>query len=118
MTTATRFASRAYAGEADLQPLADLLNIADQADGIEEYHSLAATRTWLTAPPRDLARDVRLWTDEAGQLVATGWMRLDPPVESVDGDLYFRVHPAARWQGLEEEILAWAAARVREFGQG
>jgi mycothiol synthase len=35
----------------------------------------------------------------------------------VDGNLYWRIHPEARRQGLESTILGWGAERVREAGR-
>ena len=119
MTTQTRFAARAFAGEEDLAGAAELINTCNTVDQLkdEPYASATSMRQWwLEDPTLKPERDIRFWYDESGRTVALGVAFVAPPDEDqtvVDGHLFFRVHPEARNQGLEEALVDWAAARVR-----
>lgn len=109
---------RPYEGETDLQLIANLLNTCEAADREEIYYSIAGLRTEFTAPNCLPERDLRLWFDDSGQLVAFGQMSI--PVEhldTTDGYLWFRVHPQARRQGLEPEILAWGETCLQDIAK-
>ncbi len=122
MTTQTQFQARPFAGEADLQGICDLINTCNAGDQLadEPYASLTFMREWLLEDhDLDRERDIRLWTDSTGRIIGLGIVRIPPtnaaeaePV--VDGHLFFRVHPDARAENLEPEIVGWAADRVRE----
>ena len=118
MTTQTIFHARPFAGEADLQPICDLLNLIDEVDHLNDGHDVDEARQWLLDPSRDPQRDLRLWEDATGRLVgfASAWVP-QPGGEVVDGNLYWRIHPAARRQGLESTIIGWGAERFREVGR-
>lgn len=107
-----------YRGETDLQPIADLLNICERVDCEDTYYTVAGLQMEFTAPNCDTNRDLCLWHDSNGQLVAFGqlWMPSEF-IDEVDGFLWFRVHPEARQQGLESEMIAWAEDRIREVAQ-
>jgi ribosomal protein S18 acetylase RimI-like enzyme len=67
----------------------------------------------LTAPTYDPARDFRAWRDAAGALRAFARVRIEP----VRGEHHGRLHYAiarADDAALEPEVIAWAAARLRE----
>ncbi|HEX8218098.1 MAG TPA: GNAT family N-acetyltransferase [Chloroflexia bacterium] len=116
MNTQTRIKSRDYAGEADLQPICDLINFIDRyGDLDDDFATVSGWRTNLSDPDTVLARDVRLWEDEGGRLVGLGRLWFAPAGEEPVTDAYFfiRVHPDVRDQGLEEEMLAWAEGQVR-----
>jgi mycothiol synthase len=120
MTTQTSFKAREFAGEADLQAICDLSNLIDAVDKLDDNHSVEDTRQAMLDPNRDPQRDVRLWEDAAGRLVGFGAMwipRAQPDADKVDADLYMRIHPDTRLQGLEDEILAWGEARTREVAR-
>jgi mycothiol synthase len=122
MAIQTKFKSRPNAGEADLQPICDLLNLCNEVDKLEDepYAAVDDTRRWLDSPELDQARDVRMWEDEAGRLVGLGiaWIaKEDDENGEVDSHLFFRVHPDARNTGLETQIIDWASERVREVGR-
>jgi mycothiol synthase len=118
VTTQTLFASRPYAGEADLQAVCELLNACDAVDHLDDNYSVDSLRTELTDPRLDPARDIRVWTDAAGRMIAYGQLWSTPNVEDVqDASLYMRVHPDVREADLEPEIVAWGTERAREVGR-
>ena len=122
MTTQTRATMRPYAGEADLPAILDLLNTCDALDQLDDNYSLDSLRRRLDEPPVDQAHDLRLWEDATGRLAGFGqlwYAPLSPADEVIDGEIYFRVHPGLRNQGLEDEIIAWGAGRgYRKIGLG
>lgn len=106
-----------YTGEADLQPIANLINACEVVDHLEEGTSVAELRAELEAPGYDRKRDMSLWRDADGRL--QGFVRLWRPevVETVEGRLIFKVHPQARRSDLGAQCLAWAEDRLREAAQ-
>ncbi|NJO44078.1 MAG: GNAT family N-acetyltransferase [Cyanobacteria bacterium CRU_2_1] len=109
---------RPYQGESDQHPIVDLLNICETIDCEDSYYSLIGLQQEFTSPGFDPTRDVCLWQDANGQLV--GFAQLWIPTELVDeadGHLWFRVHPNARNQGIEPEIIHWAESRIRQVGR-
>jgi mycothiol synthase len=115
MTTLTRHYERAYAGEADLQPMCDLLAACEAVDHLEETTTITELRLQVSDPQVDPTRDMRLWTDETRRLVALAALWLPPPGATQDGFLSVAIHPDARHDAdLEAAVMAWAAARLRE----
>lgn len=110
--------TRSYAGETDLRPIADLLNLCETVDREDTYYTITGLQLEFTAPNCDASRDLRLWQDHTGQLIAFGqlWMPSEF-TEQVDGFLWFRVHPAVRQHGLEHEVIAWAEERIQQVAQ-
>ncbi|HET6313682.1 MAG TPA: GNAT family N-acetyltransferase, partial [Chloroflexia bacterium] len=120
MNTQTRIKSREYAGEADLQPICDLLNFIDKYGDLDDgFATVADWRTNLSDPETVVARDVRIWEDESGRMVGFGRLWFPRAGEEPVTDAYFflRVHPEVRDQGLEEEMLEWAEGQVRQVAQ-
>src|SRR5215212_168971 len=118
MTTQTLFRTRSYAGEADLPAICDLLNACVAVYKLDDNYSVEDLRTEFSDPRLDPARDVRLWEDPAGRLIGFGQLWSAPNEEAVqDAGLNIRIHPEARGNDLESEILAWGAERAREVGQ-
>lgn len=111
MTTLTM---RPFAGETDLPAIVDLTNAVEAADQIGVGTSVDELRIELDNPILDTARDIALWEDSDGTLVALGvlWMREDSG--QIDTRLWLRVRPAARGASLEREVIAWGAERLRE----
>lgn len=105
---------RQYRGDEDLQPICDLINLCDDTDKLDEGASVADLRVWIERPDRDKARDIRIWEDADGRMLAVGQILMPPGGEEVDGFFYFRAHPEARNQGVETEIIDWGAERLRE----
>ena len=115
MTTLTM---RPYAGESDLLPITELLNYCDAVDRLDDNYAVEDLRLEFADPRLDSARDLRLWEDADGQLVGFGQIWLPPAGEqTLDAGLYWRVHPAARHGGVEDEILDWGAERAREVAR-
>jgi mycothiol synthase len=112
MTILTR---RAYQGEADLQPIVDLLTLCETVDQQDHFYSVTDLRTEFAEPDFDPVQNTCLWEDPSGNLIgyAQLWMPTHP-VDSFDGFLWMRVHPAQRWQGIELDILNWAETRLRQ----
>jgi mycothiol synthase len=107
-----------YRSEADLQAIADLVNACDAVDKFDRGTSPAELKEDYADPDFDLAQDLRLWYDEAGQLIALGEVWRSTPTTKVQAGLSLKVHPRWRYQGFEEAITAWAEARLLETAQG
>lgn len=106
---------RPYTGETDLQPIVDLLNLCEAVDREDAFYSKTDLQLGFAEPGFDPTQNVRLWKNAAGKLIAYADLWTPPkPVDLIDGYLWFRVHPAHRWQGIEADILAWAESRIRE----
>lgn len=106
---------RPYAGEADLEPIVNLLNACEAIDCEDNFYSATDLRLSFAEPGFNPTQNVCLWEDAAGQLVAFAELWTPPePIETLDGFLWFRVLPSERWQGTEIDILTWAEARIRE----
>lgn len=114
MTTLTR---RPYAGETDLEAIANLINACEAVDRLNHGTSVPELRRSLDAPSIDKARDLCLWEDADGHLIGFGRLWIAPTGENIDGFLGFRVHPTARGNDLEQQIVVWAQGRLREAGQ-
>jgi mycothiol synthase len=75
--------------------------------------SIDELRTELGDPRLDPTRDLRLW-EEDGALIGFGhlWPMATP--EELNGRLMLWVHPRARGNGLESQIIDWGDDRLRE----
>jgi ribosomal protein S18 acetylase RimI-like enzyme len=97
---------RSFAGDADLPRIAELIG----ASSGKTPHRIDFP--WrLSSPTLQNPRDVRLWVDESGVLLAFAawqiyWAALD-----------YYVRPGAEQSAVEDEIFAWAATRFRELDQ-
>ena len=105
---------RNFAGAADVGPICDLLNACDAVDKLDDNYSVEDLRREYASPEVDPARDLRLWEDENGLLKGFGRIGVPTSLEYADVYVYVRVHPDARGQGLEREIMAWCEERARE----
>lgn len=108
---------RPYAGETDLQAIADLINVCEAVDKLDEWTSVAELRVEFDTPSVDKVRDLRLWEDADGRLIGFGQLWIPEKGEVIDGWLWFRVHPLARGDNLEKQIINWGEARMREVEQ-
>lgn len=110
--------TRPYQGESDLQAIATFLNACEAIDQEGQYYSISELKIEFTEPGVDPERDLRLWLDAAGALVAFGQLWIPPhSTYTTDGWLWFRVHPDARGQGLERDIVAWGESQLRQVAQ-
>ncbi|KAB8141819.1 GNAT family N-acetyltransferase [Chloroflexia bacterium SDU3-3] len=111
----TAYRTRAHAGEHDLQSIADLFNLCDATDHLDDSYSVEDLRTELTRPGFDPARDTQLWEDEGGQLIAyaeTPTRAADDHAAFVEVSLYFHIHPQHRTPELAQQVLEWVDARI------
>ncbi len=113
MFLATNLVSRPYAGEADLQPICDLVNACDAVDHFDDNYDVEDLRLEFSDPRLDSAHDLRVWEHENGQLIGFGQIWIDREREKPDGYLYFKVLPSARNNSVEDEIMAWGFERMR-----
>ncbi|MBI4784908.1 MAG: GNAT family N-acetyltransferase [Oscillatoriophycideae cyanobacterium NC_groundwater_1537_Pr4_S-0.65um_50_18] len=106
---------RSYVGEADLESIAHLLNICAKFDRIERYYSVSGLRAEYAEPGFDPVRDLRLWEDAEGQLIAIAelWVPEASSKPESSGWLMFHVHPHHRDRGLEFDIIAWGEVRMQ-----
>lgn len=120
MATVSTFRPCTYAGEADFESIANLINACRTADDIDIRTSVTDVQEDYASPRFDTSRDLRLWRDGAGQLVAIAefWHSPQPDQTEVLASVYFDVHPHQRDKGLENAAMAWAEQRLREAGQG
>ncbi len=108
---------RPYAGEVDLQPIADLLNACEAVDKLDEGTSVDELRTEFASPSLDKERDLRLWEDGDGKLIGFGELWIPESRDEADAWLWFKVHPEERGRDIEAQIISWGEERMREVGQ-
>lgn len=108
---------RPYLGEADLKAIANLVNACETIDQLDSGTSVSELRQNFDEPSIDKARDIRLWEDANGQLIAIGELWIPPIGKAIDGSLWFRVHPTTRGNDLERQIIAWAEGRMRQVSE-
>ncbi len=104
--------ARAYAGDADLPAIAALLNLCAAHDGLHDRTAVADLRVVLTHPDIDPARDLRLWEDANGRLVAFAQLWVTPREDATEGGLNVRVDPDARETGLGDAVFTWGTGRL------
>ncbi|HEX8731683.1 MAG TPA: GNAT family N-acetyltransferase [Ktedonobacterales bacterium] len=98
---------RAYAGECDLRAIVELLLSAQAAEPAFDWLSAGQLRALLADPAFDRARDLRLWVDTRGALVACALLW-------AGNTLLWFSRPAARGEALDALVVAWGASRARE----
>lgn len=108
---------RLYRGETDWQAIADLVKACESVDPLDEEATACELKLKLNAPSFDQSRDARLWESEGGNLIGLAVLDMPQAKESIDGYLWFYVHPSARWEGLEKDIIAWSSQRLLEVSR-
>jgi mycothiol synthase len=110
---------RSFAGETDLEPIAHLLNTCAVVDRLDRYHSVSDLRADYSEPGFDPSRDLRLWEDAKGQLIAIAqvWIPKTALLPEADGWLDLQVHPQHRHHGLEIDMIAWGEVRMQQVSQ-
>lgn len=120
MAIVSTFQPFKYAGETDLEAIASLINACRIADDLDIRTSVTDLREDFASPQFDVTRDLQLWRDGTGELVAIAefWHSpVQPNDTQILGSLYFDIHPQVRGDGLEDEVMNWAEQRLRETGQ-
>lgn len=114
MTTLT---TRPYAGEPDIPAISALQLACDAVSQLGMASSEELLRSEFADPRLDPARDLQLWEDAAGRLIAFGQLWILTGIEQLDSRLMLWVDPAespAERDELRRAIIAWADARLRE----
>lgn len=106
--------ARSYAGDRDLEAIVHLINTCEAVVRLDEGTSISQLQQEFNAPSLDQARDIRLWEDASGKLIAFAQLSVSEPGEVIDGWLWFRVHPDARGGEVEATAIAWGEVRMRE----
>jgi mycothiol synthase len=106
--------ARSYAGDRDLEAIADLINTCEEVDRLDQGTSISELQQEFNAPSFDRTRDIRLWEDANGKLIGFAQLWISEPAEVTDGWLSFRVHPEARGGDVEAAAIAWGEGRMRE----
>lgn len=109
---------RTCEGERDLEAIASLINTCEEVDRLEEGTSVPELRESWNDPHFDPRRDLRLWEDSDGRLLAYAKVYVPESEDRVEGYFGFRVRPEVRGGDLEGEIVAWGEAHLREVGKG
>ena len=120
MATVSTFRPCRYASEADLAAIASLINTCHIADNLDIRTSVTELQEEFASPRFNINRDLQLWKDDRGNLVAIAEFWHDPPAPNetqVLGSLYFDIHPQSRGESLESAIMDWAKQRLRRIGQ-
>ena len=106
---------RRFAGTADLQAIVDLLNAIEATDQVGAGTSVAELQIDLEKPMIDPVRNMALWEDAGGDLVALGALWMHPADDLIEAHFWLRIHPNARGIELECEVCNWGAERLREI---
>ncbi|NET26680.1 GNAT family N-acetyltransferase [Okeania sp. SIO1I7] len=106
--------TRSYKGEMDLEAIAEFFQVCEAVDRLDEWVSVSDMRQEFNDPDVDKERDIRLWEDGEGKLIGFGKLLIQ---ESIDAFLSFRVHPTVRGEGIEQEIIRWGEARMKEVAR-
>ncbi len=113
--------AKIYTEESDLQPICDLLNLCDALDNLEDSYDVEDLRVEFSHPELNKVLDLQLWEDANGRLVGFGqlWLRTlaSEQGETLEGHLYFRVHPEAREGDVANQIVEWGTERLRSAGR-
>ncbi|WP_446367462.1 GNAT family N-acetyltransferase [Coleofasciculus chthonoplastes] len=108
---------RPHRVEADLDAIALFLKTCEAVDLPNEYPSVSDILMQFDAPSVDQQRDICLWEDAEGQLIVLAGLMIPTVGETVDGFLWFRVHPTEPLDILYSDIIPWAESRMQEVRQ-
>ncbi|MBV9790095.1 MAG: GNAT family N-acetyltransferase [Chloroflexi bacterium] len=118
MTTVdTRLVTRQFRGEEDLVRIADLWNLCEEVDQLGQGTNVNELRVEFSDPWLDKDRNVLLWDDAEGNLVAFAQIWTPNNDERVEGRIVYQAHPEYRSSGLEAQILDWGEQRLREISR-
>ncbi|MGI0487599.1 GNAT family N-acetyltransferase [Pantanalinema rosaneae CENA516] len=112
------FTARTYAGETDLPAIVELINTCNAIDQLDQVVTVADLQHSLDNPDPDSIDELRLWSDAEGRLIGYSRLHILPATTTAqEGFFNTKVHPDARYQGVEDQILAWAEATFRDVGR-
>ncbi len=106
---------RSFQSQTDLEAIATLARLSN-AGQLDEDTSICELQLQLETSTLDKERDLRLWEDETGSLIAFSRLLIPDFSNTLDGYLWFCIHPQQS-QSLELEILTWAEQRLQEVAQ-
>ncbi|WP_293155880.1 MULTISPECIES: GNAT family N-acetyltransferase [unclassified Microcoleus] len=109
--------TRSYKGKSDWCAIANLIDACEAVDGVGEEVSASEVKLVLDAPTLDKARDVQLWEDGNYRLIGLALLDMPDSQDEIDGCLWFYVHPKARGQDLEKDIIKWGEKRLGEVSK-
>ena len=115
MSSPMAMTMRLFAGAADLQAIVDLFNAIEATDQVGAGTSVAELQDDLDNPMIDTTRDMVLWEDDSGQLVALGALWMHPADQLIEAYFWMCVHPDARGIGLERDVIDWGTERLGEI---
>jgi mycothiol synthase len=90
--------------KADIQRIVDFLNVCEKVDQYDFYCTTSVLKHEYAEPGFDPYKNVQLWFDDTDQLIVRAELWLPESANETaetDGYLSIRVHPDARWKGLE-----------------
>ncbi|HKP52276.1 MAG TPA: GNAT family N-acetyltransferase [Chloroflexia bacterium] len=116
MGTSIKLKSRHYE-DRDLVAVCDLLNLCAAIDNLDDYYTVEQLKQRFGMPSLDRFNDQRIWDDANARLVGFAQVWSLPSDHTLDCYFYFRVHPAMRGTGIEEELIDWAVQRTQEVGR-
>jgi ribosomal protein S18 acetylase RimI-like enzyme len=106
---------RLFAGATDVPAIVDLCNAIEAIDQVGNGTSVAELQLDLENPMIDPTRDLALWQDDSGKLVALGALWMHPANELIEAFFWMHVHPEARGMELDRDVADWGTARLREI---
>ena len=109
---------RPYAGEVDLEAIANLINVCDATYRLDGRTSVSELRNEFNTPSFNQERDICLWEDADSKLVALGYLWITEPSDAIDGHLSIYVHPNVGDDNrLESQIIQWGEKRMDQVRQ-
>ncbi|KST62840.1 GNAT family N-acetyltransferase [Mastigocoleus testarum] len=108
---------RPYAGEVDLEAIANLINFCDATYQLDQKTSVSELRDDFNTPSFDQESDICLWENIDKKLIGFGSLWITEPSDSIDGYLSIYVHPNLKNSALQSEIIRWGESRMRQVRQ-
>jgi len=118
MAALSYFERQSLTHETELEEIGDLQNLCITFDDLDGGTSAAELREEFDDPTFDPEQDLQLWRDRDGNLRAVATLWRPTPGDHIEGYLHFSIHPEARNQGLERDVLAWGEQRLRQVAEG
>lgn len=103
---------RSFQNDLDFTAITHLIRLS-KAGQLDEDTSTCELQLQLNSPFVDKTRDLGLWEDEEGTLIGFGRLLIPEFADTVEGYLWFCIHPKAYGDNLENQILQWAEKRLQ-----